>query len=518
MLYYYKKLNITIFKQHSEGPTIVVKKKGIKMIDKPREIALKALYKIEKENAFSNIALDEELHKNYKILSEKDIGLISQIVYGVTTWRLTLDCIIQKHSKIKLKKISPWIINILRMGIYQIIFLDKIPKSAAVDESVNLAKRYGHKTSSGFVNAILRKVELKDYEELFQIDNTEKQKELQDEAPNKTKKENCLNKQIEKISKTQSMPKWLIERLIENNSLENVEEICKNLNLKPQISIRINKLKTNKQELINKLENRKIEVKQGELEDFLIIRNVKNIENLQEFKQGFFTVQDESAGLAALFLKPKKGEKVLDACSAPGGKTTHLAELMKNEGKIEAWDIYEHRLNLIRENCQRLGVKIVETKIQNAENPMQNNSNQEPNQNTESINQELPQYDKILLDVPCMGTGVIKRKPDIKWQRKPEDIEEITKIQFNILQNCSKLLKQSGELVYSTCSILKEENEEIIEKFLKLNPNFEIITEHEIQNYKQFEKYLKDKKYLNILPSNEHDGFFICKLKYKNKK
>lgn len=518
MLYYYKKLNITIFKQHSEGPAIVVKKKGIKMIDKPREIALKALYKIEKENAFSNIALDEELHKNYKILSEKDIGLISQIVYGVTTWRLTLDCIIQKHSKIKLKKISPWIINILRMGIYQIIFLDKIPKSAAVDESVNLAKRYGHKTSSGFVNAILRKVELKDYEELFQIDNTEKQEELQDEVPNKTKKENCLNKQIEKISKTQSMPKWLIERLIENNSLENVEEICKNLNLKPQISIRINKLKTNKQELINKLENRKIEVKQGELEDFLIIRNVKNIENLQEFKQGFFTVQDESAGLAALFLKPKKGEKVLDACSAPGGKTTHLAELMKNEGKIDAWDIYEHRLNLIRENCQRLGVKIVVTKIQNAENPMQNNSNQEPNQNTESINQELPQYDKILLDVPCMGTGVIKRKPDIKWQRKPEDIEEITKIQFNILQNCSKLLKQSGELVYSTCSILKEENEEIIEKFLKLNPNFEIITEHEIQNYKQFEKYLKDKKYLNILPSNEHDGFFICKLKYKNKK
>lgn len=494
----------------------MVKEKGIKMIDKPREIALKALYKIEKENAFSNIALDEELHKNYKILSEKDIGLISQIVYGVTTWRLTLDCIIQKHSKIKLKKISPWIINILRMGIYQIIFLDKIPKSAAVDESVNLAKRYGHKTSSGFVNAILRKVELKDYEELFQIDNTEKQEKLQDEAPNKVETENCLNKQIEKISKTQSMPKWLIERLIENNSIENVEEICKNLNLKPQISIRINKLKTNKQELINKLEDRNIEVKQGELEDFLIIRNAKNIENLQEFKQGLFTVQDESAGLAALFLSPKKGEKVLDACSAPGGKTTHIAELMINEGKIDAWDIYEHRLNLIRDNCQRLGVKIVETKIQNAENPMQINTNQEPNQNNEIINQALPQYDKILLDVPCMGTGVIKRKPDIKWQRKPEDIEEITKIQFNILQNCSKLLKQDGELVYSTCSVLKEENEEIIEKFLKLNSNFEIITEHEIQNYKQFKKYLKDKKYLNILPSAEHDGFFICKLKYKN--
>ena len=464
------------------------------MIDKPREIALKALYKIDKEEAFSNIALDEELSKNYKILNEKDIGLISQIVYGVTTWRLTLDCIIEKHSKIKLKKISPWIINILRMGIYQIIFLDKIPKSAAVDESVNLAKRYGHKTSSGFVNAILRKVETKDYEELFLIASEEKN--------------------IEKISKTQSMPKWLIERLMGNNSIEKVEEICKSLNLKPQISIRINRLKINKQEVINKLEDKGIQVKQGELEDFLIIKNVKNIENLPEFKQGFFTVQDESAGLAALFLNPKKGENVLDACSAPGGKTTHLAELMENEGTIDAWDIYEHRLNLIKDNCQRLGVKIVNTKIQNAEEPKVS-SEQNETIILKDEKQEFPLYDKILLDVPCMGTGVIKRKPDIKWQRKPEDVEEITKIQFNILQNCSKLLKKGGELVYSTCSILREENEEIIEKFLKQNPNFETITEQEIEKFSCFEKYLKDNKYLNILPNEEHDGFFICKMKYK---
>ena len=472
------------------------------MIDKPREIALKALYKIDKEEAFSNIALDEELSKNHKILSEKDIGLISQIVYGVTTWRLTLDCIIEKHSKIKLKKISPWIINILRMGIYQIIFLDKIPKSAAVDESVNLAKRYGHKTSSGFVNAVLRKVESKDYDELFENEKTENPKEL-----------------IEIISKTQSMPKWLIEKLLENNSIEKVKEICKNLNLKPQISIRINKLKTNKQELAAKLESRGIEVKQGELENFLLIKNVKNIENLPEFKQGFFTVQDESAGLAALFLNPEKGEKVLDACSAPGGKTTHLAELMENEGAIDAWDIYEHRLNLIKENCQRLGVNIVNTQIQNAEEPEASlEQKQNENISLNLANQKLPQYDKILLDVPCMGTGVIKRKPDIKWQRKPEDIDTITQIQFNILQNCSKLLKQGGELVYSTCSILQEENEEIIKKFLKQNPDFKIITEDEIQGYKQFERYLHDNKYLNILPSEEHDGFFICKLKYERGK
>ena len=452
------------------------------MIDKAREIALKALYKIDKEHAYSNIALDEELKLNSKNINEKDVGLISQIVYGVTTWKLTLDAIIEKYSKIKIKKISPWIINILRMGIYQIIFLDKIPKSAAVDESVNLAKRYGHKSSSGFVNAILRKVEISDYNVLFEIQNS-----------------------LEKISKTQSMPKWLIEKLLENNSIEKVEEICKNLNCKPVISIRVNKLKTSKQELKEKLENKGIIVKQAELEDFLIIQNAKNIEKIEEFKQGLFTVQDESAGLASLFLNPRKGEKVLDACSAPGGKTTYLAELMQNEGKIDAWDIYGHRIKLIEENCNRLGIEVVVTTLHNAEEKIAVN------------NEENEKFDKILLDVPCSGIGVIKRKPDIKWQRKQEDIEEITKIQLNILQNCAKLLKHGGELVYSTCSILKEENEEIIKKFLHENSDFEIITKNEIGKFPTFKQYLQDEKYLNILPNDEHDGFFICKLKKHNK-
>ncbi|MBO6233258.1 MAG: 16S rRNA (cytosine(967)-C(5))-methyltransferase RsmB [Clostridia bacterium] len=426
------------------------------MIDKAREIALKALYKIDKEDAYSNIALDEQLKQNAKKINDKDIGLISQIVYGVTTWKLTLDAIIDKYSKIKLKKISPWIINILRMGIYQIIFLDKIPKSAAVDESVNLAKRYGHKTSSGFVNAILRKVEEKDYQELFEIKDD-----------------------IQKLSKTQSMPIWLVEKLIEENGIEKAELICKNLNLKPEISIRINKLKTTKQDIKDELDKKQIKTKDGKLEDFLIIQNIKNIENLEEFKRGLFTVQDESAGLAALTLKPDKGEKVLDACSAPGGKTTYLAELMENDGTIDAWDIYEHRLKLIQENCQRLGVKIVNTKIQNAEQPSKSKE----------------EYDKILLDVPCLGIGVIKRKPDIKWHRKKEDVEKISKIQLNILENCSKLLKVGGELVYSTCSILKEENEYVITNFLNNNKNFEIMDENA------------------ILPSEEQDGFYICKLK-----
>lgn len=430
------------------------------MIDKTREIALKILYKIDKEDAYSNIELNEQIKQNRKNLTEKDIGLISEIVYGVTTWKLTLDEIIKKYSKIKIKKISPWILNILRMGIYQIIFLDKIPKSAAVNESVNLAKRYGHASSSNFVNAILRKIEKNDYEEFFKIEDD-----------------------IERITKTTSMPKWIVEELMKNNTPKEVEEICKNSNIKPKITIRVNTLKTNKQELIKKLREKNIECKepQEKLDDFLILEKVKNIENVNGFKQGYFTIQDISAGQTAKILNPQPGELVLDACSAPGGKTTYIAELMKNKGKIEAWDIHEHRTKLVEQNAQRLGINIIETKVKDA------------SLYDESLKEK---FDKILLDVPCLGIGVIKRKPDIKWQRKPEDIEKITEIQKKILNNCSKYLKKDGAMVYSTCSILKEENQDVVDEFLKENSGF----------------YIESNEVRNILPNQEEDGFFICKI------
>ncbi len=443
------------------------------MINKAREIALKALYKIEKEDAYSNIALNQVLKEN-KNIDERDVGLISELVYGTITWKLTLDEIIKKYSNIKLKKISGWILNILRMGIYQIIFLDKIPKSAAVNESVNLAKRYGHKSSSNFVNAILRKVSVNDYKEL---------EEIKDDK--------------ERISKTTSMPMWIIEELLKQKDIKEVEEICKNSNLKPNTTIRINKLKTNKKELEEKLGKRKIKYLEGSLEDFFVLKKVKNIENIDLFKEGFFTVQDEGAGLIVDVLAPKEDECILDACSSPGGKTTYIAEKMKNKGKIEAWDIHEHRVKLVQNAAKRLGINIIQAKTQDA---------------TE-FNQDLVgKFDKILLDVPCLGLGVIKRKPDIKWKRKKEDIEEITKIQKAILDNCSKYLKKNGELVYSTCSILKEENEDIIERFLKENLDFKICKENE-KNYENIVIFGEKDKYINIYPSNENDGFFICKLR-----
>ncbi len=443
------------------------------MIDKVREIAIKTLYQIDKEGAYSNIALDDKIKENKKLLNEKDIGFISELVYGVTTWKLTIDEIIKKYSQLKLKKISPWIINILRMGIYQIVFLDKIPKSAAVNESVNLAKRYGHRGSSNFVNAILRKVEKNDLESL-----------------------NNLKDNKERISKTTSMPLWIVEELLKEKGIEQVEEICKNLNIRPKLAIRINTLKINKEEMKKELDKRKIEYEDGILENFLVLNKVKNIEKLDLFKDGYFTIQDEAAGFTAQILNPSKGDWVLDACSAPGGKTTYMAEIMQNNGKIEAWDLYEHRINLIKENAKRLGIKIINTAVNDA---------------TKFNEKYVEKFDKILLDVPCMGIGVIKRKPDIKWQRKPEDILEIKEIQFQILENCSKYLKKGGELVYSTCSILKEENEEIINDFLSNNENFKI-AKYNVDNSNELLKYLEEEKYFKVYPTQKNDGFFICKL------
>lgn len=424
-------------------------------MDIARETALKVLYDIDTKNGYSNIVLSEALDKNRSKLNEKDIGFISELVYGTVTWKLTIDYIISKYSKTKVNKISKWILNILRMSAYQIVFLDKIPKSATVNEAVKLSKRYGAR-SSGFVNAILRKIEKEDYNQLNYIDD-----------------------EVKKISLVDSIPEWLVKELLKDYTLEEVTEICRCSNVRPKVTIRINRLKTEKSRLIEQLKQRNIGYEETKDEDFLNLK-VKDLANIDLFKEGMFTAQDLSAGQTAKVLCPKEGEVVLDACSAPGGKTTHLAELMKNKGTIFAWDLYNSRLKLVNENARRLGVSIIST---------------EEKDSSVFDEQYLNKFDKILLDVPCLGIGVIKRKPDIKWQRRIDDITEITKIQQNILQNCSKYLKCGGELVYSTCSILKEENENIVKEFLNNNKNFNLIEE------------------IKIKTNEEADGFYIAKIK-----
>lgn len=449
-------------------------------MDKPREIALKTLVSIEQEKSYSNIILNKMIKENSKILSEKDKAFISELVYGIISMKLTLDEIIKKYSNIKIKKISIWILNVLRMGTYQIIFLDKVPKSAAVNESVNLAKRYGHKASSNFVNAILRKINKSDYDELFLIKND-----------------------IERISKTRSMPEWIIKELLKDRNIEEVDKICKNLNNRPKVQIRVNTLKTTKEELETILQKEDIKCSRIEEMPNFLDANIKNIENFEYFKKGYFTVQDISAGLTAEILSPKENEIILDACAAPGGKTTYMAELMKNKGEVIAWDIHKHRVDLIKENANRLGIDIIKAETQDSTkfNPKYENY-----------------FDKILLDVPCLGIGVIKRKPDIKWQKSEKDIQEIVDLQFKILENISRYLKPGGFLVYSTCSILKEENEEQIEKFLEKHSEYERVSIDEINtlgNIEDIKKKFTKNGYFKIEPDESKDGFFIEKLRKK---
>ncbi len=419
-----------------------------------REFAINVLYKIEFGEGYSNVTLDKELSNSD--LSTLDKSLASEIVYGVLTWKITLDEIIKRYSSIKLKKISPWILNILRIGIYQIVFLDKIPESAAVNESVNLAKKYGHEASTRFVNAILRKI---DKDEMNKFLEYLKTKPILDD---------------EVISIFTSHPLWIVDKLLENFDKKFVTELLNANNITPDITIRANTLKTSRDELFKLLLLKKIDCKKGKLKDSI------KVKKLNDFSSQLYTVQDEAAQLACIKLDPKEGDRVLDACSSPGGKTTYLAELMKNKGRIDAWDIHPHRVRLVEETAKRLGITNIKTLVKDARN---------------YSSEFNGKYDKIILDVPCSGLGVIRKKPDIKWTRQLNDLPELIETQEQIFDTCSEYLRTGGRLVYSTCTVLREENEEQVERFLLKHSEFKLIEK------------------INLYPNvDDTDGFFIAVL------
>lgn len=422
-----------------------------------RELSLNILYKIENGEGYSNIEIDKEFNKSD--LSSLDKGLASELVYGVLTWKITIDEIIKRYSSIRLKKISPWIINILRIGIYQIVFLDKIPESAAVNESVKLAKKYGHEASSRFVNAILRKIEKNEIEKLIDYIGTKVM--LEDEI----------------ISITTSHPLWLVDELLKEHDKKFVVELLNANNIKPEITLRTNTLKTTQEELYKLLQLKGVECRKGKLPHSI------KATKIVDFATPLFSVQDEAAQMACIKLDPKPGDKVLDVCSAPGGKTTYLAELMNNQGSIDAWDIHEHRVRLVNELAKKLDVKIINAVCKDA---------------TEYAPDLCEKYDKLLLDVPCTGIGVIRKKPDIKWTRKPEDIDELAKVSEQILNTCSNYLKPNGKMVFSTCTVFQRENNLQIKKFLDTHSNFKLIEE------------------INLYPHiDETDGFYIAVLERK---
>lgn len=409
-----------------------------------REIALKTLYAVEFEGAYSNMALKNALSKNN--ISAVDKSFVTTLVYSVISRKLTLDYVIASYSKIKLKKISKYILLILRMGLCQLMYMDKVPQNAAVDESVKLAKRYGHGASAGFVNGVLRSFIRSGIE-------------LPDD-----------------LSVKYSFPKELCEMFVNDFGAEFAAELMETLNSNPKLTIRANTLKTTPRELKAKLDKKGIK---SETNGVSLVCSGFDVAGDELYRNGCYTVQDTAASQASLVLSPKKGETVIDMCAAPGGKTTHIAELMENEGQIFAFDVHEHKIKLINENAKRLGIDIIKAQI--GDGTVFNEAFAE-------------KADKILCDVPCSGLGIIRRKPDIKWNR--EDMSGLRKIQQKILENAGRYLKHGGEIVYSTCTIDKRENEEQTELFLK--------------NHSDFEKIFEKTYYPN---KDGCDGFYICKMR-----
>ncbi len=438
-----------------------------------REIALRVLYEINEQGAYSNISLNRNI--DYEV-SSLDDALIREIVYGVLENKLFIDWVFSSFSKIKFKKISPYIKEIIRMGIYQIMFMDRIPDSAAVNESVKLAKKYGHKGSYGFVNGLLRNV-------TRNKDNIK--------LPDKEKNSK------EYLSIKYSHPKWMIDTWVDEFGYEFTQDICIANNTKPNLNIRVNTIKTTKEELIELLNQKGFIVHKAKYaNDGLIIDNPTKITETDEFKRGLFQIQDESSMLVTQIMDPKEGSIVIDVCSAPGGKTTHIAQCMNNKGKIIARDVYEHKLNLIEDNCKRLGIEIIETQLYNAL----------------KVDEELiEKADYCLVDAPCSGLGLLRRKPDIKWNKQQDNVDEIINLQYQILVNGSKYVKRNGILIYSTCTINRDENINLVNKFLKENTDFKFASFKGLVN--NIDNGMDNEGYIELFP-NIHgtDGFFIAKM------
>lgn len=439
----------------------------------PREIAMKILLDINTKNAYSNIQINNYLNK---YTDPRDENLVRELVYGVLENKIYIDYMLSKSSNIKIKKIDLSILEILRLGIYQIMFMDKIPERAAVDEAVKLAKIYSNKGSVGYVNGVLRNI-TRNKEDIKNVDHDDK---------------------VKYLTIKYSHDENLVKRWIEIFGADFTEALLKKNNERPSLNIRVNSLKISKKDLIKSLEEKGIKTRPLKYaDDGLEVENPSKITELDEFKKGYFTIQDESSMLVSQIMDPNEGSLILDLCSAPGGKASHLGQKMNNRGKIIARDIYDHKLELIRSTSKRLGIDIIEVE------------NYDALKYDESL---FEKADYVLLDAPCSGFGLIRRKPEIKYNRDREDVAALSKLQYDILNTVKAYVKPGGNLIYSTCTIEPEENILNIERFLRENSNFKLVSmEDKLKNHENLPT-LKD-GYIQLF-SNVHntDGFFIAKL------
>lgn len=434
-----------------------------------REIAYKVLLDIEKNKNYSNMAINK--HFKDVELSNQDRGLATEIIYGVIENKYYIDYMIDKLSKVKTNKMEIYVKTLLRMGIYQIMFLNSISDYAAVNETVNLAKKKNSKVS-GFINGILR--------------NVIRQKETIGEIK--------VKDDIDYLAIKYSYDKWMIRNWMIHFGREFTEGLLEANSQRPSIYLRTNTLKITRDELIEKLEKQNIKASKVSVVDEAIkVENLKDIENNSIYKEGLFTVQDISSMLVGKVMNPEENSLVLDVCSAPGGKTTHMATLMNNTGQVVSRDIYEHKLKLIKASCKRLNLT---------------NVNVEEYDAMKIDKDSIGKFDYVLADVPCSGLGIIRRKPEIKYKEK-EEFRDLPPIQKKILENASKYVKKGGTLIYSTCTIQDSENIDVINEFLQKNKNFELAPINEVK----VDLDNQEKGYMKIYPNiHEMDGFFISKL------
>jgi 16S rRNA (cytosine967-C5)-methyltransferase len=429
-----------------------------------RNTALKVLITLERERQTLDGILDD-ITPRTDSLARRDRALFNALIYGVLRWRGRLDYIISHFSNTPLKKIEPGVLNILRLGLFQIIYLDRIPDSATVNTSVELTRRIGASRAAGFVNALLRKAAANSGNVVFPT---------------------LKSDPVAFFSTAHS---------------ETLTALCDTINTIPPITIRTNTLKTTRQQLMRSLQDDVEHISPApDAPDGITMNKLKrSIPDLPAFKNGWFQVQDEAAQLVSLLLNPQPEEAVLDACAGLGGKTAHLAQLMQNRGNIAAIDRDEKKLQQLDREMQRLGISIVDTTCHDL--------------NLLLDTKQQGDFDRILLDAPCSGLGVLRRNPDIKWKSSEAGLKRHAGVQKRFLENLAPLVKPNGILVYAVCSIESEENEAVISAFLKKHPEF-VIDKSLGKLPETLHSLVEPETGFKTLPLLNHmDGFYFVRLK-----
>jgi len=411
---------------------------------KPREIAVQILRRREAGGNYVEHLLEAEF--SGAALSPADRGLVQELAYGVVRWQAALDWLIDRKTKGRTQKSSLQIL--LRVGLYQMFWLDRIPDHAAVFETVELAKRLGFGAQAGFINAVLRGY----------AREREATKRLLEES------------RVLQPHLGFSHPAWLVELWTQRWGADKTRHLLELNNTPPRTYARVNTLKADAGRLIDQWRNEGVEYnlfrRDWTGENLIFeLKSHPPLATLKSFQEGFFYVQDPSTLLAVHVLEPKPGESVLDYCSAPGGKTTFIAQLMENRGRIVARDTSLERLKLLQENCVRLGVVCVEGELP------------EPSAHSAS---PAPLFDKVLLDAPCSNSGVMRRRVDLRWRIRPEEIERLRATQLELFHSAARRLKPGGTLVYSTCSLEPQENSEVVKEFLREHAEFKLESEREL--------------------------------------